>query len=100
MGEIEKYRRIRNRQKNSRCLDFRFEVPFKWYRVFPHLALTHLASFCKIKESSTMHSDLKLNRKRNFRFVRFLSLFPIFLFRLDHSNELTRHTAEIPPRTP
>ena len=42
---------------------------------FPTWPLPTWPHFAK---SSTMHSDLKLNRKRNFRFIRFLSLFPIF----------------------
>ena len=56
---------------------------FKWhlsgiacYTKYP----THLALFCKIEKSSTMHSESKLNRKRNFRFVRFLSQFPSLLY--------------------
>ena len=44
---------------------------------------THLALFCKIEKSSTMHSESKLNRKRNFRFVRFLSQFPSSLYFLN-----------------
>ena len=84
VDEIEKLQNWDKSSKISRWLDFRFKVPFKWYRVFPHLALTHLALFCKIEESSTMHWIafwLEIKSKTEFPFVRFLSLFSNYCFK-------------------